>query len=418
MTAYLEPGRARVLAMVLAGGAGKRLAPLTADRAKPAVPFGGLYRLVDFALSNLVNAGMRRICVLTQYKSHSLDRHITTTWRLSSLLGNYVTPVPAQQRLGPHWYTGSADAIYQSLNLIFDDQPDIVAVFGADHVFRMDPQQMIDQHIRHGAGVTVAAIPVPREEATAFGVIRVAPDGRTIEAFLEKPADPPAMPGKPDMAYASMGIYVFSTDVLVDSLRQDAADDSSRHDMGGDIVPMLVKKGAAQVYDFLENKVPGAEPRDAGYWRDVGTLDSYFDAQMDLCAVHPIFNLYNDKWPLLTQVPSQPPAKFVHDSGDRVGRAINSVVSNGVIVSGGLVRDAVLSPGVRVNSWSRVERAVILHNTRIGRHAVVENAIIDKNVDVPEGAVVGVDKEHDRARGFVVSEGGITVVGKGQEVPP
>jgi glucose-1-phosphate adenylyltransferase len=417
MAGYSEPGRARVLGMVLAGGAGKRLAPLTADRAKPAVPFGGLYRLVDFALSNLVNAGMRRICVLTQYKSHSLDRHITTTWRLSSLLGNYVTPVPAQQRLGPYWYTGSADAIYQSLNLIFDDQPDIVAVFGADHVFRMDPQQMIDQHIRQGAGVTVAAIPVPRAEATAFGVIRVAPDGRTIEAFLEKPADPPAMPGQPDMAFASMGIYVFSTDILVDSLRQDAADDSSRHDMGGDIVPMLVKKGAAQVYDFLENKVPGAEPRDAGYWRDVGTLDSYFDAQMDLCAVHPIFNLYNDKWPLLTQVPSQPPAKFVHDSGDRVGRAINSVVSNGVIVSGGLVRDAVLSPGVRVNSWSRVERAVILHNTRIGRHAVVENAIIDKNVDVPEGAVVGVDKEHDRARGFVVSEGGITVVGKGQEVP-
>jgi len=417
MSAYVEPGRARVLGMVLAGGAGKRLAPLTADRAKPAVPFGGLYRLVDFALSNLVNAGMRRICVLTQYKSHSLDRHITTTWRLSSLLGNYVTPVPAQQRLGPYWYTGSADAIYQSLNLIFDDQPDIVAVFGADHVFRMDPQQMIDQHIQSGAGVTVAAIPVPRAEATAFGVIRVAPDGRTIEAFLEKPADPPAMPGKPDMAFASMGIYIFSTDVLVDSLRQDAADDASRHDMGGDIVPMLVKKGSAQVYDFLDNKVPGAEPRDVGYWRDVGTLDSYFEAQMDLCAVHPIFNLYNDKWPLLTQVPSQPPAKFVHDSGDRVGRAINSVVSNGVIVSGGLVRDAVLSPGVRVNSWSRVERAVILHNTRIGRHAVIENAIIDKNVDVPEGAVVGVDKEHDRARGFVVSEGGITVVGKGQEVP-
>ncbi|HEY2076221.1 MAG TPA: glucose-1-phosphate adenylyltransferase [Streptosporangiaceae bacterium] len=417
MAANIEPSRARVLGMVLAGGAGKRLAPLTADRAKPAVPFGGLYRLVDFALSNLVNAGMRRVCVLTQYKSHSLDRHITTTWRLSSLLGNYVTPVPAQQRLGPHWYTGSADAIYQSLNLIFDDQPDIVAVFGADHVFRMDPQQMIDQHIRNGAGVTVAAIPVPRAEATAFGVIRVAADGRTIEAFLEKPADPPAMPGNPDMAFASMGIYIFSTDVLVDSLREDAADDASRHDMGGDIVPMLVKKGTAQVYDFLDNKVPGAEPRDLGYWRDVGTLDSYFDAQMDLCAVHPIFNLYNDRWPILTQVPSQPPAKFVHDSGDRVGRAINSVVSNGVIVSGGLVRDAVLSPGVRVNSWSRVERAVILHNTRIGRHAVVENAIIDKNVDVPEGAVIGVDKEHDRARGFVVSEGGITVVGKGQEVP-
>jgi glucose-1-phosphate adenylyltransferase len=403
--------------MVLAGGAGKRLAPLTADRAKPAVPFGGLYRLIDFALSNLVNAGMRRICVLTQYKSHSLDRHISTTWRLSNLLGNYVTPVPAQQRLGPHWYTGSADAIYQSLNLIFDDRPDIVAVFGADHVFRMDPRQMIEHHIRHGAGVTVAAIPVPREEATAFGVIGAAADGRTIDAFLEKPADPPSMPGRPDMAYASMGIYMFTADILVDALRKDAADDGSRHDMGGDIVPQLVRQGAAQVYDFLTNEVPGAEPRDVGYWRDVGTLDSYFDAQMDLCAVHPIFNLYNDKWPILTYVPSEPPAKFVHDSGDRVGRAINSVVSNGVIVSGGLVRSSVLSPGVRVNSWARVERAVVLHNTRIGRNAVVENAILDKNVDVPEGAVIGVDKEHDRARGFVVSEDGITVVGKGQAVP-
>ncbi len=408
----------QVLAIVLAGGAGKRLAPLTADRAKPAVPFGGLYRLIDFALSNLVNAGIRRVCVLTQYKSHSLDRHITTTWRLSNLLGNYVTPVPAQQRLGPHWYTGSADAIYQSLNLIYDDRPDIVAVFGADHVYRMDMTQMVDQHVAGGAGVTVAAIPVPRQDATGFGVIQTGPDGRAVEAFLEKPADPPALPGNSELSYASMGNYVFSTDVLVDALRQDALDDGSRHDMGGDILPMLVRQGCAQAYNFLDNEVPGAELRDAGYWRDVGTLDSYFEAHMDLCAVHPVFNLYNDRWPILTYVPSQPPAKFVHDSGDRVGRAINSVVSNGVIVSGGLVRDAVLSPGVRVNSWSRVDRAVIMHNTRIGRYAVVQNAILDKNVEVPDGAVVGVDKEHDRARGFVVSPGGITVVGKGQMVAP
>jgi len=406
----------RVLGIVLAGGAGKRLAPLTADRAKSAVPFGGLYRLVDFALSNLVNGGCRRICVLTQYKSHSLDRHVTTTWRLSSLLGNYVTPVPAQQRLGPHWYTGSADAIYQSLNLIYDDEPDIVIVVGADHVYRMDPMQIIEAHLAWGAGATVAAIRVPRMEATEFGVVQTAADGHSIEAFLEKPADPPGVPDSPDEAFASMGNYVFDTKVLIEALHKDAADDASRHDMGGDIIPMLVRERAAHVYDFMQNQVPGAEPRDAGYWRDVGTLDSYFDAHMDLCAVHPVFNLYNDRWPILTHVPSQPPAKFVLDDGDRVGRAINSVVSNGVIVSGGLVRDAVLSPGVRVDSWARVERAVLLHNTRVSRHAVVRNAILDKNVIVPEGVSVGVDKDHDRARGFAVSDGGITVVGKGQVV--
>ena len=294
----------RVLGIVLAGGAGKRLAPLTADRAKPAVPFGGMYRLVDFALSNLVNAGILRIAVLTQYKSHSLDRHISTTWRMSTLLGNYVTPVPAQQRLGPHWYTGSADAIYQSLNLIYDEKPDLVIVFGADHVYRMDPRQMIDQHCEHGAGVTVAAIPVPRMDATAFGVIQAGADGHTLEAFLEKPADPPPLPGRPDEAYASMGNYLFSTDVLIEALRKDAANPNSRHDMGGDIIPMLVDEGCAHVYDFMTNKVPGASERDAGYWRDVGTLDSYFEAHMDLCAIHPVFNLYNDRWPILTNVPS------------------------------------------------------------------------------------------------------------------
>jgi glucose-1-phosphate adenylyltransferase len=408
----------RILGLVLAGGAGKRLGPLTADRTKSAVPFGGLYRLIDFAMSNLINGGIHRIYVLTQYKSHSLDRHITTAWRLDHLLGYYVTPVPAQQRFGPYWQAGSADAIYQSLNIIERDGPDLVAVFGADHVYRMDPVQMIDQHTASGAGATVAAIPVPRLEATNFGVLQTASDGHRIEEFLEKPADPPGRPGLPDEALASMGIYMFDTDVLVDVLRSDAADRESRHSVGGDIIPRLVRDHAAHVYDFLQNEVPGAEERDRGYWRDVGTIDSYFDAHMDLCAVYPQFKLNNDRWPILTHVPPRPPAKFVHDEGDRVGRAINSLISNGVIVSGGLVRNSVMSPGVRVDSWSRVNRAVILHNARVGRHAVVENAILDKNVVVAEGATVGVDKEHDRARGFVVSSGGITVVGKGQVVKP
>jgi glucose-1-phosphate adenylyltransferase len=406
------------LGIVLAGAAGKRLAPLTADRAKSAIPFGGLYRLVDFALSNLVNAHIRRICVLTQYKSHSLDRHITTTWRLNSMLGNYVTPVPAQQRLGPYWQAGSADAIYQSLNLIYDDRPDLVAVVGADHVYRMDPAQMIDKHLAWGAGVTVATIPMPRAEAAGFGVLQTAPDGHCIDSFLEKPADPLARPGRPEEAYASMGNYVFDTDVLVQALKEDAADEGSRHSIGGDVIPRLVRAGLAHAYDFQRNEVPGTHAGDASYWREVGTLDSYFDAHMDLCSVQPVFNLYNDRWPILTYVPSLPPAKFLHDEGDRAGRAIESVVSNGVIVSGGLVRRSVLSPGVRVGSWARVDRAVILHNTRVGSRAVVQDAILDKNVLVMDGATVGVDKDHDRARGLTVSHGGITAVGKGQVVPP
>jgi glucose-1-phosphate adenylyltransferase len=407
---------AKVMGIVLAGGEGKRLAPLTADRAKPAVPFAGLYRLIDFALSNLVNAGVLRIAVLTQYKSHSLDRHITSTWRMSSLLGNYVTPVPAQQRLGPRWYTGSADAIFQSLNLVHDERPDLVVVFGADHVYRMDPRQMWQQHLDGRAGVTVAGIPVPRREATAFGVIQTASDGRQIEAFLEKPADPPGLPDRPEETFASMGNYVFSTGALLDALRTDAENEDSKHDMGGDIVPLLVGQGGAQVYDFQANRVPGDDPAAERYWRDVGTLDSYYEAHMDLCTLVPAFNLYNDRWPILTHVPSHPPAKFVHDEGDRVGRAINSVVANGVIVSGADVRESVLSPGVRVHSWATVDRSVVMDHSDIGRRAVVRDAILDKNVTIGEGVVVGVNKDDDRARGFTVSDGGVTVVGKGEQV--
>ena len=328
----------RVLGIVLAGGEGKRLWPLTADRAKPAVPFGGSYRLIDFVLSNLVNAGYLRIAVLTQYKSHSLDRHITTTWRMSTILGNYVTPVPAQQRLGPRWFTGSADAIFQSFNLIYDDQPDHIVVFGADHVYRMDPRQMVEQHIETKAAVTVAGIRVPRDEASSFGIID-ADEHRKIRAFLEKPEDPPGLPDSADESYASMGNYVFTTEALIESLRTDAGEEASVHDMGGSIIPMLTKEGTARVYDFADNDVPGATDRDRGYWRDVGTIDAYYDANMDLVAVHPVFNLYNRQWPIFSDTPQLPAAKFVEG-----GLAQESIVASGSILAGSTVRHSVVFP--------------------------------------------------------------------------
>jgi glucose-1-phosphate adenylyltransferase len=402
--------------MVLAGGEGKRLWPLTADRAKPAVPFGGIYRLVDFVLSNLVNADFLKIVVLTQYKSHSLDRHISVTWRMSTMLGNYVTPVPAQQRLGPHWFSGSADAIYQSLNLVYDERPEYVVVFGADHVYRMDPMQMLEQHIASGAGVTVAGLRVPRDQSDQFGVITTK-DGRTIEAFLEKPTDPPALPDDPDSVLASMGNYVFTTDALLDAVKRDAYDEESAHDMGGNVIPALVATGEAQVYDFADNVVPGATERDRGYWRDVGTLDAYHDAHMDLVSVHPVFNLYNRRWPILTTPTLLPPAKFVHDEPGRTGHAIESLVSPGCIVSGGQVRRSVLSPGVHVHSGADVEGSVLLNGVHVRRGAVLRRVILDKGVVVPPEVSIGVDHEHDRARGFHVSDGGVVVLGKGQHVP-
>jgi glucose-1-phosphate adenylyltransferase len=404
-----------VFAMVLAGGEGKRLAPLTADRAKPAVPFGGVYRLVDFVLSNLVNGGYLRIVVLTQYKSHSLDRHIATTWRMSPLLGNYVTPVPAQMRRGPHWFAGSADAIYQSLNLIYDERPDYVIVFGADHIYRMDPRQMVEQHIASGAGVTVAGIRVPIREADQFGVIETAPDGRRIAAFREKPSDPVGLPDAPEEVFASMGNYVFTTSTLVEAVSTDAAEEGSSHDLGGDIIPMLVARGDAQVYDFADNDVPGATDRDRGYWRDVGTLDAYYDAHLDLISVHPVFNLYNARWPILTFPEPLPPAKFVFSQPDRMGHALDSMICAGVVVSGGEVCNSVLSPGVRVNSWSRVEGSVLMPGVEVGRHAIVRRAIVDKNVRIPDGARIGVDPDEDRAR-FVTSPRGVVVIGKNQKV--
>jgi glucose-1-phosphate adenylyltransferase len=408
----------KVMAIVLAGGEGKRLMPLTADRAKPAVPFGGVYRLIDFALSNLVDSRYLKIVVLTQYKSHSLDRHVTLTWRMSTMLGNYVTPVPAQQRLGPRWYLGSADAIFQSLNLINDEKPDIIVVVGADHVYRMDFSQMVDAHIASGLPCTVAAIRQPIGLADQFGVIAqdVVEPGK-IAAFLEKPTNPVGLADSPDEVLASMGNYVFDADALVDAVTKDADIDGSRHDMGGDIVPWFVSQGKAGVYDFKDNEVPGSTDRDRSYWRDVGTLDSYYEANMDLISVHPIFNLYNDKWPILSQQPPLPPAKFVHGWQGRRGTAVNSIVGPGTVVSGGEVENSVVASNVRIHSWATVTDSVIMDGVRIGRHAVVKRAIIDKNVDVPEGAQIGVDHAQDRLRGFTVTDSGITVVGKGQVVP-
>ncbi|MEK0245062.1 glucose-1-phosphate adenylyltransferase [Bifidobacterium mongoliense] len=403
----------KILSIVLAGGEGTRLMPLTRDRAKPAVPFGGVFRLVDFPLSNLVNSGYSKIVVLTQYKSHSLDRHISRVWRFSPLMNQYVSPVPAQQRLGKHWYLGSADAIYQTVNIIEDERPDIVVIVGADHVYHMDFGQMVQQHIDSGAEFTVAGIRQPLSQSDQFGVVDVDPEHPDmIRTFKEKPKTTDGLPGSTDQILASMGNYVANTDALFAALAIDGKSDNTKHDMGGDIAPYFAARHEAGVYDFNSNEVPGSTPTDHAYWRDVGTIKQFYDAHMDLIAYTPEFNLYNQEWPIYTMSGNLPPAKFVHAGRDRLGHATDSIVSNGVIVSGGEVHHSVLSPNVRIHSWAQVVDSVLFDNVVVNRRARVYKAILDKNVVLTENSTVGIDTEHDLARGFTVTPDGITVVPK------
>ena len=408
------PAAPKVFGIILAGGEGKRLMPLTADRAKPAVPFGGQYRLIDFAISNLLNSGLRQIVVLTQYKSHSLDRHVSQTWRMSALLDSYVASVPAQQRLGKRWFSGSADAILQSLNLINDEQPDIVIVIGADHVYRMDFRQMLAAHIESGARATVAGIRQPISLADQFGVIDGDPDDPSrIRDFLEKPQHPEGLADAPDQVLASMGNYIFDADALIEAVEADGEIPTSNHDMGGDIVPYFVGRGEAGVYDMVRNDVPGSTDRDRSYWRDVGTIDSFFEAHQDLISTLPVFNLYNMQWPIHSQAVNSPPAKFVRDSVGRIGNSIDSIVSLGSVLSGTHLERSVVGPWTLAAGGSTITDAVLFDHVQVGAGARIHRAILDKNVVMADGATVGVDRERDIARGFTVTDSGITVVGKG-----
>ena len=411
------PAAPKVFGIILAGGEGKRLMPLTVDRAKPAVPFGGQYRLIDFAISNLVNSGLRQIVVLTQYKSHSLDRHVSQTWRMSALLNAYVASVPAQQRLGKRWFSGSADAILQSLNLIHDEKPDIVVVIGADHVYRMDFEQMIDAHIASGAKATVAGIRQPIELANQFGVIDLDPsDNLTIREFLEKPQNPAGLVDDPSQVLASMGNYIFDADALIAAVEEDGELPTSGHDMGGDIIPYFVNRGEAAVYDFKRKDVPGSTDRDRDYWRDVGTIDSFFDAHMDLISTLPIFNLYNTDWPIHSQAVNSPPAKFVRDGMGRMGNAIDSIVSLGSVLSGTHLERSVVGPWTLSAGGATITDSVLFDHVDVGAGARVHRAILDKNVVLEPGATVGVDRSLDIARGFTVTDSGITVVGKNARI--
>lgn len=411
------PSAPKVFGIILAGGEGKRLMPLTADRAKPAVPFGGQYRLIDFAISNLINSGLRQLVVLTQYKSHSLDRHISQTWRMSPMLGSYVASVPAQQRLGKRWFSGSADAILQSMNLLSDEKPDIVMVIGADHVYRMDFDQMLQAHIASGARATVAGIRQPIGLANQFGVIDVDPERPgMIRDFLEKPQNPTGLADAPHEVLASMGNYIFDADALIEAVEVDGELPTSNHDMGGDIVPYFVGRGEAAVYDFKNNDVPGSTDRDRAYWRDVGTIESFYDAHMDLISTLPVFNLYNTDWPIYSQTVNSPPAKFVRDSVGRIGNAIDSIVSLGSVLSGTHLERSVVGPWTLAGGGSTITDSVLFDYVRVGAGARIHRAILDKNVVLADGATIGVDRERDIARGFTVTDTGITVVGKNVRV--
>jgi glucose-1-phosphate adenylyltransferase len=403
--------RIRVLGIILAGGKGTRLYPLTKERAKPAVPFGGKYRIIDFVLSNFINSGIYSIYVLTQFRSQSLLQHLAEGWQFGSLLHNqFIIPVPAQMRNEEEaWYQGTADAIYQNINLIEQAHPDVVAIFGGDHIYRMNVGSMIDFHCSRNADVTVAAIPTDRRFASEFGVIETSPDGRIL-GFHEKRPDAPTMPGDPERVYASMGNYIFATDTLIHLLKEDAARPGSNHDFGKDILPALAGNAEIFAYDFQTNRIPGEREEAEPYWRDVGTIDAYYEANMDLKSVSPALNLYNRAWPLRSASYSDPPAKFTFDEANRRGQAIDSVVSGACILSGGIVRNSVLGRNVKVHAAAIVEDSVILDNCDIGRRAKVRRAILDKNVRVPEDAYIGYDLEADRARGYHVTDTGIVVV--------
>lgn len=401
----------RVLGIVLAGGKGTRLSPLTKERAKPAVPFGGKYRIIDFVLSNFINSGIYSVYVLVQFRSQSLLQHLAEGWQFGGLLRNqFVIPVPAQMRNEEEaWYQGTADAIYQNINLVEQAHPDVVAIFGGDHIYRMNIASMIEYHLEKKAEVTVAAIPVPKRHANEFGVIEAAADGRVL-GFHEKNPDAPCMPADPDQVFASMGNYIFSTGALVRLLNEDAQKFGSRHDFGKDILPKLAGNSAIYAYDFQKNRIPGERPDALPYWRDVGTIEAYYEANMDLRSVSPALNLYNREWPLRSSSYSDPPAKFTFDDENRRGQAIDSIISGGCILSGGIVRNSVLGRGVRVHTAALVEDSVIMDNCDIGRRAKVRCAILDKNVHVPEDAAIGYDPAADRARGYHVTESGIVVV--------